>query len=268
MPHVTKERVAEWADELAAIAISLKAQIKGAFPSDHARFLFGMLDRQPILLQDAARVLRGNHIRSLSSSFILFRCLLDDFIFLVRYTLYKYDPDIIDKNIAASLSEEQWLYDQSRRINNFFFEGKEAGLATDTFFQSKVDEVTNDPSNDRYFADAAKTQFKSSPKTGRFFEQITNADFDDYQKEIAKSNAHAISLWQMYSKYVHYSLYTFRLQGSGLDVKEIEISQLQESLSYSYKSLVMLSAALNHVGMANKLKGDEAFAAKIHASHS
>ena len=82
MPNITKEQIADWADELAAIAISLKIQIQGTFPSDYARFVFGMLDRQPVLLQDAARILRANHIRNLSSSFILFRCLLDDFIFL------------------------------------------------------------------------------------------------------------------------------------------------------------------------------------------
>lgn len=76
-----------------------------------------------------------------------------------------------------------------------------------------------------------------------------------------------LSLWQMYSKYVHYSIFTFRLQGAGMDVKEIEVDQLQEALSYSYKTLVMLSEALNHVGMPNKLTGHEEFASKIHTLH-
>ena len=121
MPNITKEQIADWADELAAIAISLKIQIQGTFPSDYARFVFGMLDRQPVLLQDAARILRANHIRNLSSSFILFRCLLDDFIFLVRFTLYNFDTNIVDKHIAGSLNDERWMYDQSRKINNAFF---------------------------------------------------------------------------------------------------------------------------------------------------
>jgi hypothetical protein len=265
MPHITKEQVADWANELADIAISLKTQFSGAFPSDHAKFLFGMLDRQPVLLRDIARLLRANQIRNLSSSFILFRCLLDDFIFLVRYTLYNFDPEIIDKQIASSLREERWMYDQSRKINNAFFNGEEEGLATDTYYQSKVDEINNDCDYDRFFVDAARTQFKSAPKTGSFFEQITDPDFNEKQKEVAMANAHSISLWQLYSKYVHYSIFTFRLIGAGIVAKRIEVDQLQEALSYSYKSLVMLSAALNHAGIPNVLRDENDFAGRIHA---
>jgi len=168
MPHITKEQVADWADELADIAISLKTQFIGALPSDHAKFLFGMLDRQPVLLNDIARLLRANHIRNLPSSLILFRCLLDDFVFLVRYTLYNFDSEIIDKQVASSLREERWLYKQSRDINNTFFNGEEEGLATDTYYQSKVDEINNDCTYDKFFTDATKTHFKSAPKTGNF----------------------------------------------------------------------------------------------------
>ncbi|MBX2957227.1 MAG: hypothetical protein KF846_13775 [Cyclobacteriaceae bacterium] len=265
MPHITKEQVADWADELADIAISLKTQLTGAFPSDHARFLFGMLDRQPVILKDIARLLRANHIRNLSSSFILFRCLLDDFVFLVRYTLYNFDPEIIDRQIASSLHEERWLYEQSRNINNAFFNGEEDGLATDAYYQSKVDEINNDCDYDKYFTDTTKSQFKSAPKTGNFFEQITNPDFNEYQKQVAMANAHSISLWQLYSKYVHYSMFTFRLIGAGIDAKRIEVDQLQEALSYSFKSLVMLSTALNHAGMPNVLRDESDFARRIHS---
>jgi hypothetical protein len=265
MPHITKEQVADWANELAGIALSLKTQFRGEFPSDHAKFLFGMLDRQPVLLNDIARLLRANHIRNLSSSFILFRCLLDDFVFLIRYTLYNFDPEIIDKQIASSLREERWIYEQSRNINNAFFNGEEDGLATDTYYQSKVDEINNDCYYDKFFTDATKTQFKSAPKTGSFFKEITNPDFNDYQREVARANVHSISLWQLYSKYVHYSMFTFRLIGAGMDAKRIEVNQLREALSYSYKSLVMLSKAFNHIGMPNILRDDNDFARRIHA---
>jgi len=63
-------------------------------------------------------------------------------------------------------------------------------------------------------------------------------------------------------------MFTFRLIGAGIDVKRIEVDQLQEALSYSYKSLVMLSAALNDAGMPNTLNDPNHFATRIHVPNN
>ena len=48
MPNITKEQIADWADELAAIAISLKIQIQGTFQKPYQELL-------PTVLQTPSR---------------------------------------------------------------------------------------------------------------------------------------------------------------------------------------------------------------------
>lgn len=251
MPHIPKEEIAVLAKRLAAICDDIMNQIRTQPLTGLARqFLVGQLRRQAELLKSIALLLETNHLKDQMGTFMLFRGLMDDFIFLMRYQMQNFDIEVLNKHTGKAIKHELDMIEDSRKINNHFFNGGEEGLATDAYYTQKANEYILDPATDDFYQDKGQRRLKNFPRDSEFIREISAEHLSEYQQEIVKANAHSLILWHIFSKYIHYSHYTFRLHD--LEVRKIEIDQLKEALWYCYKSILLISRGLNLAGMPNQ----------------
>lgn len=213
------------------IAFDLLKQLNGKKLAGRGRFFAGILRRQAMILHDINNLMKRNPPDQMISIFALFRCLIDDFIVVTYLKLKNYADEEIHCHIGASVGKEFKMYKQSWTINDKYFEGKRKGLATKEFYEKKKNEFLSDPENDKFFSDKKAFEFKVFPATTHIVSQHFEAD------DFGASNAHSLVMWQLLSKYVHYSEMMNRLEAGTPETRGIEIVQLQEALLYCVKTI-------------------------------
>jgi hypothetical protein len=228
--------IADLAERTMRIAENLVQQLVQTQADYKSKYVHGVLNRQILLLENVTATLRTNQPHAITSTFILLRCLLDDFI-TVLYLKHKgfHEGDIVN-HTANAFHERFKTIAASKQINNKFFEGAGDGLVDDEREATERAEFLGNPENDRYFKNKAKFEFKDFPSVTAMTRLLPQTD-------LGLANAHAFVVWRHLSHYVHFSLFTYQLQ-SDEAIREIELKQLKEVLSYCYKSLVICHEAL------------------------
>jgi hypothetical protein len=262
--QMNKEVIANRAQRLADLASAIGEQLHGAQITLKERFCLDLLRRQAKLLRDVASLLRKNHEMMQDSSFILFRCLLDDFIkvlYIAQGTdndqtpqgaehqleldeeteniVVIFDDEKIIQHTASGMSQVISMKEASYKLNRDFFNSKLEDLASAEYVETEWQELIADPTNHIYFKNVGERKWKAFP-TVRWI--VDNLPFT----KISKANAHVFVVWKMLSNYVHFSQYVARPTHES---RGIEISQLCEVMSYCFKTVVFLSSALKTYGL-------------------
>lgn len=251
MPPSQLQIIANRTFRLHEVAKEMNNSLLGVKANHAGHFFLGMLRRQSILLHDAAEILGTGNKTQLMSAFILFRCLLDDFIVLLQLFNSGYSDEEIIKHSATAFSQKFNLLTKSKNINNKHFDGQEEGLVTDAYLKEQWDDFLGNPDNDIYFSNKDSRTFKSFTDATSIMVNLS-AD-DDLAKLVSKANAHALILWKLLSTYVHFSTMTVLLE-KGTESRDIEILQLNEVLSYVYKSLGLIQGGLKKIGIECEIK--------------
>ncbi|MCE7058117.1 DUF5677 domain-containing protein [Algoriphagus sp. AGSA1] len=226
----TKEDIAKLALEVAEtsnfILESLSQRIKPDFKDS---YLLGMLSRSAVINYDINQLLSKSKHNLHTSVFILFRCLLDDFIHILHLLHSNFEDEEIVKITASAHKQRFKTYEESRKINDKFFGGENSQLHTQSRENELKEEFKSNPNNDIFFHE--KSEFKL--KKFRTIQQLVD---DLPQTEIGQANVHAFILWKFLSQYIHFSNLTFYMENQE-ETRAIEIAQLEEVLFYCYKLL-------------------------------
>jgi hypothetical protein len=203
------------------------------------QYLMGALSRQGLILEDISKLLAANSPHNMTSVFILFRCLLDDYLTILYLSDSQFSEESFIRHTAQAHSKGLSMLTESRKINERFFGGLNPDLASAATEQEDRDEFRNDPANSIYYTNATKMAMKSFCTTSSIVGSLTvNAE--------NTTAAHSFVVWKMLSHYVHYSHLTYDIiKAEG--VREIEVNQLQEILYYCLRSVVLIHFALRTV---------------------
>lgn len=253
-----KQEIAEYTSKLLAISESFEKQFLTAMVSHKELFYLGIIRRTSIILKDIEIILKDRHEFQITSSLILFRCLLDDFITLLYLKAKDFDEEEMIKITAKAYSNKYKMLKNSSQINKKHFNDTNTDLATSAMYEDEMTEFCNDPENHRLFEDVSRRKWKKPATTTEMITGIAT-------NEITTANAHALILWQLHSNYVHYSSLTEVLERNKPS-RIIEISQLKEVLVYVYRGLLLCSDILNTYGLENRIQ-DGGFLEEIFASY-
>ncbi len=196
------------------------------------KFFIGLLIRKRSILRDSLYVLKNHHDLEISSVFILYRTLLDDFI--RTFSVYASPTNIEEEIIKIEADAHNHWYKNLKEqveINNKYYNGNNPTLPTDNTYLTEKEKFLSDVSNDIFFEDKALFKFKKITPIARVFE-IMSKDV----KTI--SNAHAYVVYKFLTQYVHYSNITFLLNNT-VESRKLEINQIEEIMLYTYKELLM-----------------------------
>lgn len=240
--EITKDHIADWSIRLGRISMDIGHQLHGANVSGFSKYLLGLTSRQAIILQDIHFILRDNPETQLTSAFILFRCLLDDFITVLYFKSGNFNEEELICHTAEAEFQKFKMYHESKAINEAHFEGKNEHLANQEYIDSKIKEFKGSSENDMLFASKDQFKFKRAPTVAQMV-----AEIPERNSVLAKPNVHAFVIWKLLSNYVHYSLFNYQLETSS-ESRKIEIHQCQEILSYCFKCLSIISDQLNDMG--------------------
>lgn len=243
---MAKEHIADLTSRTYAIAENILVQLNGTKPNFKESFFYGILARQVLLLENITKTLLSNPDNKLTATFILFRCLLDDFITVLYLQSRNFDETDLIKHSAHAYHERFKTIASARGINDKYFSGKQSGLVDGEYEKNFRQKFLDNPENDKYFKNKKKFEFKNFPSITSIVQQLPKT-------ELGKANAAAFILWRHFSHYVHYTMLTFELEITK-ETREIEIKQLKEALSYCYKTILMSSDILRKWGKNNELK--------------
>lgn len=184
----------------------------------------------------------------MTSLFILFRCLLEDFITLLYFKTGQFSEEELICHTAEAERQKFRMHSESKEINMNFFEGKNEFLPNQEYIDSEINNFKDNPDNDVLFMDKSQFKFKKSPSITEMISKIPERNI-----KLARPNVHAFVIWKLLSTYVHYSLFNYQLETSP-ESRKIEIHQCQEILSYCFKCLSIISDQLNDMGFKNEFR--------------
>ena len=241
-----KNVLAEYAHRVGAIAFDIVTQLDGTKTRTRERYFLGLLARQARLLDDISEMMARKEANSLTSVFILFRCLLDDFIVVLYFQTRGMNEADLIKHTASAYSKKFKMIEDGYKINDKHFGGTLRDMPTKKYYDDRLNEFLSEKANEVFFKDVSKRTWKNFIDTTTIVRELPNNGLGD-------ANAHSLMLWKFMSNYVHYSVFTDTLEQSTA-TRQGEIDQLQEALSYVYKTIVMASQTLNSYGLTHEFR--------------
>lgn len=231
---MTKNETAQLAEDIGNIAADILLQLNEhkIRPTFVEQFYLGLLVRERIILRDASEILKNNHEQQITSAFILFRVLLDDFIRLFNvYAKTNSMEDEIIKIQADAHGHRFKNIKESVEINDTYYNGQHISLSTQQMFDTEKQKFLNNPEFDKFFENKATFKFKKLPPISNVFE-LMRSDVK------TTANVHSYCVYKFLTQYVHYSNLTFYLENDTTS-RKVEIDQIEEILLYAIKMLVM-----------------------------
>ena len=235
----TREKIAEWANQIAVLAESLAPQIaKHTTDSKDLEsvFLYTKLARHSMIMNDVSTLVKSNPDQRLAPAFILLRCMIEDFITIFYLRINHFKPELIIQYFAEDFDNRFKWMKQTASINNKFFNGSYDGLPTDRYVEEAKEAFKLNNDHNNLFIDRTRFKFKSFPSTTEIIKELPLND---------STVANAISLidWIHYSEYVHHSMLSAR-SDTDSKVREIEIRQLKGVMLYAYKLIEFVKMRL------------------------
>lgn len=231
---MTKNEIAHLAEDIGNVAADILSQLNGykIRPTFVEQFYLGLLVRERLILRDASEILKYNQEKQITSAFILFRVLLDDYIrlFSVYAKTNSMENEII-KIQADAHSHRFKNIQESVKINETYYNGQHTSLSTQQLYEAEKQKFLNNPEFDKFFENKAMFTFKKLPHISKVFE-LMRSDVK------TTANVHSYCVYKFLTQHVHYSNLTFYLDND-LTSRKVEIDQIEEILLYAIKMLVI-----------------------------
>jgi hypothetical protein len=232
---MTKDEAAKLSEDIGNIAADILEQLKThkIRPTFVEEFYLGLLVRERVILRDASEILKNNDEKQITSAFILFRVLLDDFIRL--FSVYAKTNSMEDEiiKIQADAYRHRFMnINENIKINETYFDSKNPFLANREMYEAEKQKFLNNPEFDKFFENKAEFLFKKLPFISDVFNKLMKSDV----KTVA--NIHSYCVYKILTQHVHYSNLTFSLDND-INSRKNEIDQIEEILLYAIKMLKM-----------------------------
>lgn len=235
MPHFKKEhiiellnRIVKFADENLTTIDGLNIDNNNEYDSSYV----GMIIRQNVLCADLSTLFSNKKHKYLTSVFILFRCMVDDYIhfnFIINQdnseeVLTNFNADAINKNFNK-IKELAELNEEKLGGNYPFY-------PTHQMMEELKEKIKQSPKRQQYFLDKENFKFKTFKATGNLIRDLKGDE--EYSHQLRR----AYFIWRKLSDYVHYSNFTFE-EESMIDAEvDTTYEEFAEIISYSFYTIL------------------------------
>jgi hypothetical protein len=235
MPHFKKEHIIELLKRVAKFADENLTTIDGLNIDNNEEYdstFVGMIIRQNVLCADLALLYSHKKHKYLSSEFILFRCIVDDYIhfqFIInqensKEVLTNFNADAINKNFNK-IKELAELNEEKLGGNYPFY-------PTYKLMEEVKEKIKESPKRQQYFLDKENFKFKSFKSTGNLIRDLKGNE--QYSHQLRR----AYFIWRKLSDYVHYSNFTFEEESMRNPEVDTTYEEFAEIISYSYSTIL------------------------------
>jgi hypothetical protein len=237
-----KDKLSDIATRISEIANQFIISSGDTITDTQALFLVGAIHRQGMLLKDVGTLLKNNSLADQQSTLILCRCIIDDFLLILYLQSKDFSEEEFIEHTAKAREEQLKERSIGRDINNKYYNGQKENFFNNQNVEQLEKEWYNDPDNHKYLSDVKQKKFKQFPTTRELVKNLPMGP-------MFAANATSFYTWKYLSSYVHYSLLTFQKQTTP-GVREMELEPIHETLSCSYKNIILMIEALNkHFGV-------------------
>jgi hypothetical protein len=229
--HFTKENLIQLHDRIVKFSHEnlLKINKLGIDLNDeHDSFFVGMIIRQRSVNNDFSILYSNENRQSLTSQFILYRCLVDDFIHIifilnqddVNEMVTKLNADAFGKNFKK-------LYELAK-FNEEQLGGNYEHYPTFALMDEVKEKMKKLPRREQHFSNKEDFKFKTFKTTGNLIRDLKDDD------ENVHKLRRAYFIWRKLSDYVHFSNLTYEEEEMRNPAEDHTYTEFAEIISYSY----------------------------------
>jgi len=191
----------------------------------------GLIVRQYSIANDLKILLENKVQGYLTSEFVLFRCIVDDYIhftYIVNQAdknelIIKLNADAINKNFSKIV--------ELAKINEEVLGGNYPFYPTNETIEDLKRGVRESKERQQHFLDKEKFTFKSFKSTGNLVRDL------DKESEYYHSIVRAYFIWRKYSDFVHYSNFAYEEESLINPEEDDTYTEFSEIVFYAYKNI-------------------------------
>lgn len=228
----SKEEIAGRCDALARCAKGLIEQLPTRGDRTYLYF-YGVLVRYRTVLGDIGSSLRANDITHATSSFILFRVLLDDLMRLISVWASSNPSEILDQIDADAVNHHFKAKTLRIEYEKEYNPHSEIGMQGANLLETQKREFYGNPNHKNLFRDAECTKFK---KIGLISDLFSRRETKPGWDIRVLSELYVI--YKELSGHVHYSTITFG-EDRDIEGREVEITLFGSIQFFLYKELLI-----------------------------
>lgn len=197
-------------------------------PNETQTYYLGLLRRQAIITYDLSVMLQDRPRENLTTPYILFRALLDDFLHVLYLELSENrDEDIVKINASGHCENFKSLENLTLSKNKEYHDVQFDYLSVDEFESLKV-RYKGQEKNIKYFQDIEGFKFK------HFYSLTSMAKSINSSSNYNVARDRAFYLWKSFSSFVHYSNWCYDFE---MTENVVKIQHMEEAFQYVFNTI-------------------------------
>ena len=196
--------------------------------NEHDSFYVGMIVRQHTVNNDLSILFSNTNGLSLTSQFILYRCLIDDYIHIIYISNQDESNELVVKLNADALNKNFKKLSELAELNEEKLGGDYPYYPTYKFMDEVKENMKNSPKRQQHFLKKDEFKFKSFKTTANLIRELNEDDPNSHQLR------RAYFIWRKLSDYVHYSNLTYEEEQMRNPSEDETYTEFSEIISYSY----------------------------------
>jgi hypothetical protein len=236
----TKENLIELHNRIVNFADENLQNINGLgidLNNEHDSSYVGMIIRQHSVNNDLSILYSNKENLTLTSEFILYRCLIDDYIHIIFISDQDDKNEMITKLNADALSKNFKKLSDLAALNEEKLGGNYPFYPTNAMMDDLKQKMKDSPNRQAHFSDKEQFKFKTFKATGNLIRDLNDDDPNSHNLR------RAYFIWRKYSDFVHYSNLAYQEEEAINPEEDSTYTEFAEIISYSY--FVILNC-LNH----------------------
>jgi hypothetical protein len=229
--HFTKDQLIELHKRIVKFADKNLLEIKKLnidLNDEHNSFFVGMIIRQHSINKDLFLLFSNNESQTLTSKFVLYRCLVDDFINIIFISNQDDKNEMVTKLNADALSKNFNKIKELAELNEEKLGGTYPYYPTYEILEEVKEKMKNSPKRQQHFSDKDNFKFKTFKSIGNLIRDLN--DIDDNVNQLRR----AYFIWRKFSDFVHYSNLTYEEEQIRNPLEDETYTEFAEIISYSY----------------------------------
>ncbi|MGS0526989.1 hypothetical protein ACU8V7_19450 [Zobellia nedashkovskayae] len=229
--HFTKDNLIELHKRIVHFANENLLKIKELdidLNDEHDSFYVGMVVRQHSVNNDLSILYSNTDGLTLTSEFILYRCLIDDYIHIIFISDQEDSNEMVTKLNADALSKNFKKISDLAELNEEKLGGNYPYYPTYALMEEVKEKMKNSPKRQQHFSNKDEFKFKTFKATGNLIRDLKDDDPNSHQLR------RAYFIWRKLSDFVHYSNLTYEEEQTINPAKDATYTEFTEVISYSY----------------------------------
>ncbi|NAS29506.1 hypothetical protein GTQ40_00840 [Flavobacteriaceae bacterium R38] len=229
--HFTKEnlielhnRIVNFADENLQKINELNIDLN----DEHDSSFVGMIIKQHSMNKDLSLLYSYKEIQTLTSEFILYRCLIDDYIHIIFISDQDDKNEMFTRLNADALSKNFKKLSDLAELNEEKLGGNYPYYPTYAMMEEVKQKMKDSPKRQVHFSNKDEFRFKTFKTTGNLIRDLNDNDPNSHNLR------RAYFIWRKYSDFVHYSNLAYEEENEINPAEDSTYTEYAEIISYSY----------------------------------